>query len=451
MASKIGDLYELLGVSKSASDEELKRAYKKMAIKHHPDRNPNNKEEANTMFQKINKAYHVLSTPEGRSKYDKFGIVEGENDSGMGGGGGMPPGMNPFDMFSNLFGGMGMPGMGMPGMQQQQQGMDPTQARRNAKSPDKKLTINLSLKDLYNGRMIPIDFQRIVKCDKCDGLGAANKEHIKSCGVCGGKGRIVRMQQMGPMIHQTVQPCYQCSGGGKSIEKGCECIQCGGKKTVMQNRHVDCYVRPGAAIGSHISFKNESDWVPDFGDSGDLLVYIDAKNDDFGMKREGDNLVMRRSVSLLEALTQTIIYFRHFDDRVIKVLYEDIIRPGATMIIDGEGMPKFNDSISKGNLIIHFEVVFPTHIEKERAKYLTKILPTAKKQIWDIALESTPENDITIKTMKEHIISSENTAQGSQSKFYDDDDELREEAWRNVAAGGGGGDAGPQIGECATQ
>ena len=191
--------------------------------------------------------------------------------------------------------------------------------------------------------------------------------------------------------------------------------------------------------------------MPDFGDSGDLLVYIDAKNDDFGMKREGDNLVMRRSVSLLEALTQTIIYFRHFDDRVIKVLYEDIIRPGATMIIDGEGMPKFNDSISKGNLIIHFEVVFPTHIEKERAKYLTKILPTAKKQIWDIALESTPENDITIKTMKEHIISSENTAQGSQSKFYDDDDELREEAWRNVAAGGGGGDAGPQIGECATQ
>jgi DnaJ-class molecular chaperone len=304
--------------------------------------------------------------------------------------------------------------------------------------------------------MVPIDFQRIVKCDKCDGLGAVNKDNIKSCGVCGGKGRTVRMQQMGPMIHQTVQPCYQCAGSGKIVEKGYECAQCGGKKSLVQNRHVDCYIRPGAAIGSHITFKNESDWVADFGDMGDLVIYIDAKNDDAGMRREGDNLVMKRSIALLDALTQTALYFRHFDDRVVKIVYDGIIHPGASMIIEGEGMPKFNDPMFKGSLIVNFDIVFPTHIEKERAKYLTKILPAAKKQIWDIALESTPESDITVKTMKPHIVTNEKTANQATNQFYDDadniDSDLREDAWRRVAGGNGvaGGGIGNPI-ECATQ
>ena len=436
------DLYGLLGVSKTASDDEIKKAYKRLAVKHHPDRNPDNKEEANKIFQKINRAYKVLSNPDARRNYDQFGVIEGENDMGANGMGGMPQGMNPFDMFANFFnGGGGMPS-GFPSM-------DPNMYRRNLKSPDKKLTISLSLKDIYLGKTVPIDFQRIIKCDKCDGLGTPNKDFIKSCGVCGGKGKIVRMQQMGPMIHQTVQPCYQCAGSGKIVEKGNECGQCCGRKSVTQNRHVDCYVRAGAAAGSHISFKNESDWMPDFADVGDLVVFVDVKNEEAGMRREGDNLVMKRSISLLEALTQTVIFFRHLDERVIKVTYDGIIRAGATMVIEGEGMPKFNDPMFKGNLILHFDVVFPTHIEKERAKYLVKILPVPKKQIWDIALESTPESELTVKTMEELVVNKDSQGQQQQPKQdtggfygYPDNDEFEQ-------ATGNGGGAHPI--ECATQ
>jgi DnaJ-class molecular chaperone len=202
------------------------------------------------------------------------------------------------------------------------------------------------------------------------------------------------------MIQQSVHPCYQCSGGGKIIEKGFECGQCNGKKSVTQNRHVDCYVRPGTMVGSKINFKNESDWNPDFGDIGDLVVFINCKNDDKCFRREGDNLIMKKQISLLEALTTTQFCFRHLDDRVIKVEYDGIIKPNQHMIIEKEGMPKFNEPMFRGDLIIQFDVVFPHSLEKDRSKYLVKILPATKKQIWDIALESTPEDQVHKKELK---------------------------------------------------
>jgi DnaJ family protein A protein 1 len=396
------NLYEVLGVAKTASEDEIRKAFKKLAVKHHPDRNPDNKEEANKKFMELKKAYNILSNPESKSRYDQFGVIDGEdNAANMGG-------QNPFDMFSNFFGGMGMPGM--PGFG----GMNQEEMRRNSKSPDKNITVNLILADLYNGKTIPVDFQRIIKCDKCDGLGTPMKEHLKSCAVCGGKGKIVRMQQMGPMIQQSVHPCYQCSGTCKIIDKGFECVQCNGKKSITQQRHIDCYVRPGSMVGSKINFKNESDWNPEFGDIGDLVVYINCKNDDKGFRREGDNLIMKKQISLLEALTTTQFCFRHLDDRVIKVDYDGIIKPNQSMIIEKEGMPKFNEPMFRGDLIILFDVIFPHVLEKDRSKYLVKILPAAKKQIWDIALESTPEDQLHKKEMK--ILNESDIPDSKQSK-----------------------------------
>lgn len=377
--------YEILGVLKNAPDEEIKKAYKKLAVKHHPDRNPN-KEEANKKFQELNTAYNTLIDPEKRQRYDQFGILHGENSASEG----MPSGgFNPFDIFNNMFG-------GMQGFQQQNQ----ADARRNAKSPDKILTVNLSLVDVYLGKLIPLDFVKMIKCEMCEGLGANSKDAIKSCNVCNGKGKIIRMMQMGPMIQQSIQPCNACNTTGKSIPAGCECSQCKGKKIVGIKRHLDCYVRPGSIPGTRISFKNEADWHADFGDVGDLVVHINCKNDEGVFRREADNLIMKKSISLLEALTEITFYFKHLDNRVIKVQHNEIIKPNQQMRIVGEGMPNLNDNLKKGDLIIYFDVIFPNSLEKDRAKYLVKILPSPKKQIWDTQLELTPEKDITIHKLE---------------------------------------------------
>ena len=389
------DLYEVIGVPRTATDDEIKKAYKKLAIKCHPDRNPDNQEEANRQFQELNRAAKILTNPESRKRYDQFGVIDGEGDSS---GGGMPGGFNPFDIFGNIFNGGGMPGF-FGGGGGGGGGMSGQDAKKHSKSPDKKITINLSLSDVYKGKMVSLDFIRTICCDKCNGIGAKSSECVVACNICNGNGRIIKMMQMGPMIQQIVQPCNACTGVGKMIKPGNECSKCSGKKGTGIKRHLDCYVRPGSAPGTHITFKNESDWVPEYGDIGDLIVFINVKNEEFGYRREGDNLIMKRSISLLEALTNTTFFFKHLDGRVIKVTDEDIIHPGKKMVIPKEGMPNLQDNLVKGDLIIIFDVQFPSHLDKERSKYLIKILPPPKKQIWDTQLEATPETDLTSYTL----------------------------------------------------
>ena len=392
------DLYALLEIPKTANDEDIKRAYKKAALKHHPDRNPDNKEAATAKFQEISNAFKTLGDPEKRSRYDQFGVIDGEDS---GGGGGMPGGFNPFDLFQNMFGGGGMPG-GMPGMGGMR--MQQSSQNNNIRGPDKKITINLTLADVYKGKSINIDFNKVICCDKCEGSGALNKDCIKTCKDCNGQGRIVRMMQMGPMIQQTVQPCGKCAGKGKSVEQGKECIKCKGSKSTTIQRHLDCYVKEGSAAGNTITFKGESDWIPECSNNniGDLIVFINSKNEEGVFRREGDNLIMKKSITLLEALTNTVFYFKHLDDRVIKITHNEIIKPNQKMLIVNEGMPNVNDMSERGDLIIYFDIIFPTSIEPDRSKYLVKILPMYKKQIWDLQYESMPKEELTELEMK-HI------------------------------------------------
>ena len=388
------ELYTILEIPKTATDDEIKKAYKKAALKHHPDRNPNNPE-ATAKFQEVGKAFSTLSDPQKRQRYDQFGVIDGENDGPGGGGGGMPPGFNPFDMFQTMFGGGGgFPGF--PGMNMNQQNNQ--NQTRSFKSPDKKVTINLSLADVYKGKSVSIDFNKTVCCDKCHGCGALSKEHIQTCKTCNGQGKVMKMVQMGPMIQQSIQHCGNCKGIGKMVEQGKQCVKCNGNKTMTLKKHLDCYVRPGSAPGTSISFKNESDWVPDCSDVGDLIVFVNCKNEEGIFRREGNNLIMKKSISLLEALTNTIFYFKHLDDRVIRIKHNEIIKPNQKMLVKDEGMPNINGG-NNGDLLIYFDIIFPDTLEQDRSKYLVKILPLPKKQIWDLQLESVPDNTITDKVM----------------------------------------------------
>ena len=445
------DLYALLDISKTANDDEIKRAYKKAALKHHPDRNPDNKEAATAKFQEISNAFKTLGDPEKRSRYDQFGVIDGEDS----GGGGMPGGFNPFDLFQNMFSGGGMPGMG--GMRMQQNQSSHNNGNNNIRGPDKKITVNLSLADVYKGKSITIDFNKVICCDKCDGSGALNKECIKTCNSCNGQGRIVRMMQMGPMIQQTVQPCGQCAGKGKSVEQGKECIKCKGSKSVTIPRHLDCYVKAGSAAGNTVTFKGESDWVQECSSNniGDLIVFINSKNEEGVFRREGDNLIMKKSITLLEALTNTVFYFKHLDDRVIKITHNEIIKPNQKMLIESEGMSNVNDMSERGDLIIYFDIIFPSSIEPDRSKYLVKILPMPKKQIWDLQYESMSKEDITELEMK-HV------DENDESHNTSNDNKQKNGKYNNNGNGNNGNifeeDNGERMGfgggqpvECATQ
>ena len=440
------DLYEILEIPRTASDDEIKKAYKRLALKYHPDRNRDNQEEANAKFLEVNKAFKILKNPESKQLYDQHGIIDGENgnddNSGMPG---MPGGGFPFENIFNLFNGMGggMGGMGgMPGM------------NRPIKSPDKKITVNISLVDVYNGKSIPLDFTRLICCDTCNGVGTNKPDGMKNCNVCNGKGKIIKIMQMGPMIQQSVHPCNSCRGVGKGINQGYECPKCHGKCCIKQNRHVDCYIRPGSVQGTSITFKGESDWVQECAEIGDLIVYVNCANEYGSFRREGDNLIMKKTISLLEALTITEFRFKHLDNRVLKIKYEKIIHPGQQMIITREGMSNLNDNLVKGDLIIMFDVIFPTQLDKERSKYLVKILPqpTIKKQIWDLQLDSIPESDLIQVEMKPYTFNDQkHTGTSHQNKDdniknnyeHDYDDNDRDEINNRFKAGG--------VPECTTQ
>ena len=453
------ELYTILEIPKSATDDEIKKAYKKAALKHHPDRNPNNPE-ATAKFQEVGKAFATLSDPQKRQRYDQFGVIDGEND-GPGGGGGMPGGFNPFDIFQNMFGGGGGGGFpGFPGMNMNMNQHNNNQTR-SFKSPDKKVTINLSLADVYKGKSVSIDFNKTVCCDKCHGCGALSKEHIQSCKTCNGQGKVMKMMQMGPMIQQSIQHCAHCKGIGKMIEHGKHCIKCNGNKTMTLKKHLDCYVRPGSAPGTSISFKNESDWVPDCSDIGDLIVFVNCKNDEGIFRREGNNLIMKKTITLLEALTKTLFYFKHLDDRVIRITHNEIIKPNQKMLVKDEGMPNINSGSGNdtGDLLIYFDITFPDTLEQDRSKYLVKILPLPKKQIWDLQLESVPDNNVTDKIMSTYSddkTKSNTNNQSNESMFSDinnivDDDDLFNDNDNDNSNGNRMPSMGGRQVECATQ
>ena len=257
-------LYDSLNLSKTCNEDEIKKAYKKLALKYHPDRNLNNKEEAEAKFKEVSSAYEILSNPKKREMYDKYGMdaIKNMNDG---------PGVNPFDIFGQLFGGSPFGGSPFGG---------PQFGNRNVRTRarDRVENIDVSLEDIYTCKSIKINLKKNVICSDCSGRGGINKTSVTKCDACHGSGTIMSIRQIGPgMIQQSSQECHRCKGRGKSIAPGQECNACHGKRTVIKQKSIDICLENGAKTGDKIIKHEEGHQNPDADEQGDLILILNEK------------------------------------------------------------------------------------------------------------------------------------------------------------------------------
>jgi len=340
--------YEILGVGKDASTADVKKAFRKMAMQHHPDKGGEEDK-----FKEISKAYEILSDPEKKAIYDEHG--EEGLESG-GGGGGMPT-----DIFDLFMGGGGRGGGGG--------------ARRRRKGDDVVFPLKLTLEQLYTGCTKKLRLTKNVICVPCKGKGGKS---VVQCKECKGQGIKLVIRQVGPgMIQQMQQQCNACGGQGSIVPAADKCKKCKGARTTKEKQVLEVNVRGGSAHGQKMTYEKQADESPDM-DPGDVVVVL-QQLEHAVFRREGDNLFMKKSITLLEALTGFMFTVDHLDNRrlVIRSGAGEVVKPGDFKAVRDEGMPMAKNNYIKGQLYIEFDVIFPPSgsISAKAKAELKAILP----------------------------------------------------------------------------
>lgn len=276
------ELYERLGVNKDADTNEIKKAFKKLAMTHHPDKGGDPEE-----FKKIQHAHEVLTDEQKRRMYDMTGSETGEMPQGMPfPGGGMPFDMG--DLFGGIFGGMGGMGRGMP---------PPGMRVKRPQGPPKTIEIPLTLRDFYHGKSIQVKFERNKFCEACKGEGATS---FQSCGTCKGQGVVRQVVMMGPIHMVNEGPCRDCMGQGKKASGNC--YVCSGKKTRTQEKTIEIKIEPGMRPSEVLVFPKECSDDPNYEEPGDVHFLLQDAAGDEGWLRKGDDLETQVKISLSESL-----------------------------------------------------------------------------------------------------------------------------------------------------
>eukprot|EP01120_Amphizonella_sp_Union-15-10_P010356 TRINITY_DN412_c0_g7_i1.p1 TRINITY_DN412_c0_g7~~TRINITY_DN412_c0_g7_i1.p1 ORF type:complete len:445 (+),score=97.07 TRINITY_DN412_c0_g7_i1:48-1382(+) len=369
------DFYQVLGVDRKSTKEEIKKAYRKLAMEFHPDRNPS----AGDKFKEVSEAYSVLSDDEKRKMYDQFG-EEGVQNMGQ---------VNYDDIFSDIFQNFGGFG-GFPG------GPRP-RSQKSSRTSHLNHELELTLEDLFLGKTVKLNFTKDVVCDTCKGKGSTVPNALQDCSSCRGTGMKTYTSQVAPgFVQQIQQVCNVCSGEGKMIRPKDQCTTCKAQKTVKKQVVLDVKVPAGTKDGEHIIFKGEAHQVPGVS-SGDVIIVVRQKKHPV-FKRNGADLLIERKLSLGEALAGFSFKLTHLDGRQILVESSpdgNIIRPGDLRMISGEGMPTGRGS-SRGNLYFKFAVDFPvrqfykpTQLQslsdlKPRQEKLTEESNVEKKKLMDV-------------------------------------------------------------------
>lgn len=351
------DYYEVLGLAKNASEEEIKKAYRKLAIKHHPDKNPDDKA-AEEKFKEAAEAYEVLSNPEKRQRYNQFGHagVGGAAGGGFGGGG-----MNMDDIFSqfgDIFGGAFSGGFGGGGR---------SSGRRVMRGTNLRVKVKLTLKDIADGVEKKIKVNKHVSCKTCNGSGAKNGQ-FETCKTCHGSGSITRVQQTILGAMQTQTTCGTCHGEGRIVKD--KCATCHGDGIVREEEVININIPAGVTEGMQLSMQGKGNAAPRGGINGDLLIVIEEEEHPH-LKREGNHLIYYLNIGFPDAALGTTVEVPTIDAKA-KIKIDPGTQSGKVLRLKGKGLPDVN-SYGRGDLLVEISIYTPTHLSADEKKTLEEL------------------------------------------------------------------------------
>lgn len=352
------DFYEILGITKNASEDEIKKAYRKLAIKYHPDKNPDDKA-SEEKFKEAAEAYEILSNPEKRQRYNQYGHagVGGASGGGYGHGG-----MNMDDIFSqfgDIFGG----GFGFGGGNGGSRGG----GRRVNRGSNLRVKVKLNLKEIANGAEKKIKVNKHVSCKTCSGSGAKNGQY-DTCKQCNGSGVVTRVQQTILGAMQTQTTCNACSGEGRIVKD--KCNTCHGDGIVREEEVITINMPAGVAEGMQLSMSGKGNAAPRGGINGDLLIVIEEE-EHADLKREGNHLIYSLNISFPDAAIGTNVEVPTVDAKA-KIKIEPGTQSGKVLRLKGKGLPDVN-SYGRGDLLVEISVFTPTHLTAEEKKTLENL------------------------------------------------------------------------------
>lgn len=342
------DFYETLGVSRSADEKELKSAFRKLAMKYHPDRNPGD-HEAERKFKEIGEAYEFLKDPQKRAAYDRFGHAAFEQSGG--GPGGMGGGMGGFsDIFEDIFGEM------MGGRSRRSGGRE--------RGADLRYNMEITLEEAFSGKTAQIRVPTSVTCDECSGSGAKPGSKPTTCATCGGNGR-VRAAQGFFSIERT---CPTCHGRGQTISD--PCTKCGGQGRVVEERSLSVNIPAGIEDGTRIRLAGEGEAGLRGGPSGDLYIFLSVKPHAF-FQREGADLFCTVPISMTTAALGGKFEISTMDGTKSRVTVAEGTQQGREMRLRGKGMPLLRSS-QFGDLYVRIAIETPQNLSKRQRELLTE-------------------------------------------------------------------------------
>ena len=354
------DLYEILGVSKDASDSEIKKAFRRRARELHPD--VNKAADAEDQFKELNEAYDVLSDPNKRAQYDRFGTIPGAAGGGYGGGSGY---VDFDDLFGGGFGGMGDIFSSFFGGQGGQGGRP---ARKEGR--DMGVGLRITLEEVACGVEKEIVYDRLAPCPDCKGTGLGENGKVVTCPECGGKGRVVSVQRtfLGDM--QTATTCKKCNGTGSSIENPCP--ECEGQGRVPDRQRVTVKVPGGIRDGQQLRVGGFGEAGIQGAQAGDLIVTCRVQPHEF-FERDGDDLHGRANISFIQAILGAEIEIDGImPDEKVQVRIPAGCQNEQVVRVKGFGMPRLKSDI-RGSMYVHVNVVIPEKITKKQRELLEKL------------------------------------------------------------------------------
>ena len=350
------DYYEVLGVGKDASDDDIKKAYRKLAFKYHPDRNPGDKE-AEAKFKEAAEAYDVLRDPNKRARYDQFGF------EGVGQGAGFTNASDIFSQFGDIFGdafGGAFSGFGFGGGR--------SSARRVQRGSDIRIRVKLGLKDIVHGVEKTVKINKMVQCPDCHGRGAASEADVKTCPDCNGTGMVTRVQKTILGAMQTTSPCPRCNGEGKIITNPCK--KCSGSGLVKQAEEITFKIPAGVQEGMQLTIQGKGNAAKAGGVNGNLLVVIEEERDPI-LERDGNDLIYSLFISVADAINGCEAQIPSVDG-LLKIKIEPGTQPGKTLRLRGKGIPDV-DGYGTGDLLVVVQVWIPKKISKEEKAMVEKL------------------------------------------------------------------------------